>query len=120
MKTSLRVCLALACLGATAALPGCGGGSSLFSTNVSRYAGNYGGIFKGVVTQSAPGAGQPVTGTFTATADNTGKVTGSLTQSGLGTFPATGTISPSGAITVSALIGSQTATLNGRITQGNT
>jgi len=120
MKTSLRVCLALACFGATSVLSGCGGGSSFFSLNPSQYAGNYGGIFSGAVTQGAPGAGQPVTGTFTATADSAGKVTGSLMQSGLGTFPATGTISSSGAIVLTAITRSQTTTLNGTITQGKT
>lgn len=119
MKTSLRVCLALACVGAVTALPGCGGGSSFFSTNVSQYAGTYFGTFSGVTAQGAPGAGQTVSGTFTAVADSAGKVTGSFTQSGLGTFPSTGTISPSGAITVTALIGNQTASLNGKITLGS-
>ena len=104
--------LVLAC--GVAILPGCSGGSSGFGSNqgnVSRFAGTYSGTFTGVIQPGLEDAGQTVTGTFTATADENGNITTLNRTMGA----ATDTFSRSGRVEVTATLpDGTTSTLSGK------
>lgn len=103
-----------------AALTGCSGGggssSSIPTHGIGRFIGTYRGKFTGVVAPGIPGAGSPVSGTFTAIIGDHGNLTGTLKQSGFPDAPITGTIDTDGQINATADLSSgQVATLNGNL-----